>query len=116
MSNMKPLSLLVQKVWPRLSFFKSRSKVKFRVTKSKILVSTERTRHKEYTCVILKPHLILLKSYLSLLWTDRWMDRQTDRQTDRVIPIYPQTSFAGGGGYNEVVILNTKFIGRVLQM
>ena len=28
--------------------------------------------------------------------TDRQTDGQTDGQTDRVIPIYPQTLFAGG--------------------
>ena len=27
---------------------------------------------------------------------NRRTDRRTDRQTDRVIPIYPQTLFAGG--------------------
>ena len=51
--NIEALSLLVQKLWPRLSFFLSRSKVKVKVTKSKILVSTERSYHKECTCVIL---------------------------------------------------------------
>ena len=30
------------------------------------------------------------------MWTDGRTDGQTDRQTDRVIPIYPQTMFAGG--------------------
>ena len=38
----------VFKLWQRLSFLKSRSKVKVKVTKSKILVSTERSCHKEY--------------------------------------------------------------------
>ena len=61
--NMKTWSLLVQKLWPRLSFFKSRSKVKVKVTKSKFLVLTERSSHKEYTWVILKLYLLLLKSY-----------------------------------------------------
>ena len=37
--------------------------VKVKVMKSKILVSTERSWHKEYTCVILKPYLLLLKNY-----------------------------------------------------
>ena len=36
----------------KVKFFQSRSKVKVKVTKSKILVSTERSCHKEYTCVI----------------------------------------------------------------
>ena len=39
--NMKAPSLLVQKLWQMLSFFKSRSNVKVKVTKSKILVSIE---------------------------------------------------------------------------
>ena len=33
MCNIKALSLLVQKLWSRLSFFKSRSKVKVKVTR-----------------------------------------------------------------------------------
>ena len=63
MCNIKALSLLVQKLWSRLSFFKSRSKVKVKVMKSKILVLTERSCHKEYTCVIFKSYLLLSKSY-----------------------------------------------------
>ena len=95
---MKAPSLLVQKLWPRLSFFKSRSKVKVKVTKSKILVSTERSSHKEYTCVILKLYLILLKVLVKVKFT---LDRRTDRQTDRQTGLFlytppPQTSFAGG--------------------
>ena len=96
MCNIKSLSLLFKKLWPRLSFFKSRSKVKVKVTKSKILVSTERSCHKEYACVILKalsPFVKKLWSRLGLLWTDRQTDGrtdgQTDGQTDKVIPIYP---------------------------
>ena len=49
---MKALSLSVQKLLLRLSFFKSRSKLEVKVTGSKILVLTERSRHKEYRCVI----------------------------------------------------------------
>ena len=50
--NMKALPLLVRKLWPRLKFFKSRSKVKVKVTRSKILVPMERSCHKECTYVI----------------------------------------------------------------
>ena len=50
--NTKALPLLVKKLWPRLKFFKSRSNVKFKVTRSKILVSMERSCHKECTYVI----------------------------------------------------------------
>ena len=63
MCNITAISLLAKKLLPRLSFIKSRSKVKVKDTKSKILVSTERSCQKEYTCVILKPYLLLLKSY-----------------------------------------------------
>ena len=52
MPYMKALSLLVQKLWPRLSFFPSRSKVKVKVTRSLYLVPTERSCHKGYTCPI----------------------------------------------------------------
>ena len=47
---MKALALMVQKLWPRLKFLKSRSKVKFKVTWSKILYKMEMTCLCEYTC------------------------------------------------------------------
>ena len=50
MLNLKALSLSVQKLMPKLSFFKSRSKVK--VKRSKCLVLRERSCHKQYTNVI----------------------------------------------------------------
>ena len=49
MRNMKALSLSAQKLMPRLSIFKSRSKVKVKVTGSNFLVPTERSCYKEYT-------------------------------------------------------------------
>ena len=38
MSNIKALSLLVKKVWPRLKFLKSRLNFKVKVTRSKVMV------------------------------------------------------------------------------
>ena len=52
MCNMKALSLLVRKLWPRLKFFKSRSNFKVKVTRSKMMVPCERSCPKEYTCAI----------------------------------------------------------------
>ena len=52
MCNMKALSIPVRKLWPRLKFFKSRSKFKVKDTRSKIIVTGERSCHKEYTCAI----------------------------------------------------------------
>ena len=49
---MKSLPLLVKKLLPRLKFLKSRSNFKVKVTGSKILVSMERSCHKECTYVI----------------------------------------------------------------
>ena len=49
---MKALPFLVRKLWPRLKFFKRRSNVKVKVTRSKILLSMERSCHKECTYVI----------------------------------------------------------------
>ena len=46
------------KLWLMLKFFKSRSKFKVKVTRSKIMVTCERSCHKEYTCEISKPHLL----------------------------------------------------------
>ena len=84
---MKSLSLLVQKLWQRLSFFKSRSKVKVKVTKSKNFgIDRKALSQGIHLCNIkaLSPFVKKLWSRLSLLWTDE----QTDRQTDKVIPIY----------------------------
>ena len=38
MCNIKALSRLLRKLWPRLKFFKSRSNFKVKVTRSKIMV------------------------------------------------------------------------------
>ena len=39
MCNIKALSLLVRKLWPRLKFFKSRSNFKVKAMRSKIMVT-----------------------------------------------------------------------------
>ena len=52
MCNMKALSLLVSKLWPRLKFSISRSNFKVKVTKSKITVPHERSCPKQCTCAI----------------------------------------------------------------
>ena len=52
--NIKALSLLVWKLWPKLKFFKSRSNFKVKVTRSNIMVLCERSCHKEYTYEIWK--------------------------------------------------------------
>ena len=44
--------LFGSKVIAKVKFFKSRSKVKVKVTKSKILVLTQRSCHKKYNCEI----------------------------------------------------------------
>ena len=64
MCNMKALSLLVRKLWPRFKFFKGRSNFKVRVTRSEIMVPCERSCHKIYICVICKPYLFSV----SKLW------------------------------------------------
>ena len=61
--NMKSLSLLVWKLWPRLKFFKSRSNFKVKVTRSNFMVPCERSCHKEYTCAIWKPYHFWFESY-----------------------------------------------------
>ena len=45
----KAIPLMVRKLWPRLKFFKSRSNFKVKVMRSKILVTMERSCHKECT-------------------------------------------------------------------
>ena len=59
--NMKALSLVVWKLWPRLKFFKSRPNVK--VTRSKIMVPYERSCHKEYKCAVWKRYHFWFESY-----------------------------------------------------
>ena len=61
--NIKALSLLVWKLWPRLKFFKSRSNIKVKVTRSKIMVPSERSCHKEYIRTIWKPYHLWFESY-----------------------------------------------------
>ena len=78
---MKALSLLVQKLWPRLSFFKSQGQgheVKNFGIDRKVLSQGK------HLCNIkaLSPFVKKLWSRLSLLWTDG----QTDRQGDSYIP------------------------------
>ena len=61
MCNMRALSLLVRKLWPRLKFFKRRSNFKVKVTRSKILVWCERSCHKECICAIWKALSLIVR-------------------------------------------------------
>ena len=61
MCNIKALSLLVRKSWPRC--FKSRSNFKVKVTRSKMTVPCEMFCHKKYSCAMWKPHHFWYKSY-----------------------------------------------------
>ena len=89
---MKALSLLVQKLWPRLSFFpkvdqKSRSwsgSQKFWYRQKGLV-----TRNTLFVIKVLSPFIKMLWLRLSLLWTDGRIDSK--RQGDSYIP--PQTSF-----------------------
>ena len=76
------------------------------VKRSKCLVPTERSRYKEYTCVIWKPCLFWFKSNSQGYVYSGQTDRQTNRQRDRVIPIYPQTSSARGYKYMLLIVLH----------
>ena len=60
--NMNAPSHLVQKLWPRLSFLKLGQK--FKVTGSKLLVSTENYCHEEYT-----RYIIVLSPLVQKLWS-----------------------------------------------
>ena len=65
--NMKAISLLVRKLWPKLKFFKSRSNFKVKIMRSKIMVPCERSCHKEYTNYHLKD-VSLLACLVRKLW------------------------------------------------
>ena len=54
MGNIKALALTVQKLLARLKFSKNGSYSKVKVTGSKIMVPTERSYHKEYSCEMSK--------------------------------------------------------------
>ena len=62
MPNMKAFSHRIKELWQMLKFFKSRSKVTVKVTRSKCMVPSERPCHKEHTCQILKLYLIVFQS------------------------------------------------------
>ena len=53
----------VGKLWPRLTFYKSRSNFKVKVTRSKFMVPIERSCYKECAYEIWKPYLFWLGSY-----------------------------------------------------
>ena len=67
MCNMKALSFLVRKLWPRLKFFKSRSNFKVKFTKSKITVPCKRSCHKEYTHVQYESPIISGKKDMAMV-------------------------------------------------
>jgi hypothetical protein len=48
-SNTKALTLTSQKIWPKLKFWKSGSNFKVKAIRSKIMVTIERSCHKEHT-------------------------------------------------------------------
>ena len=62
----KSYMLRYSKVIAQIKVFVARSKrrsnIKVKVTGSKILIPMERSYHKEYTCEILKPYVVLFKS------------------------------------------------------
>ena len=47
--NVEALSLMVKKLWLKMKFFRSRSKVTVKVTCLKFMVPPERSCHKEHT-------------------------------------------------------------------
>ena len=57
MPKLKALSFTMKKLWPMLKFFKSRSKVTFKVTSSKFMVPLKRSCDKDHTCQIWKTYL-----------------------------------------------------------
>jgi hypothetical protein len=58
--NMKALPPTNQKLWARLKFLKNRSNSKAKGQRVKVMVSNERSYHKEYTCEIWRPYHLLI--------------------------------------------------------
>ena len=70
MCKMKALALTVQKFFPKLKFFKNGSNSQVKVTVSKIMVPTERSYLKEYSCEISKLlHLLKTISNVFIKWS-----------------------------------------------
>ena len=65
MCNMKALSLLVRKLWPRLQFFKSRSNFKVKVMRSKLWCHVKgfvtRNTHVQYESPITSGKRVMAK-------------------------------------------------------
>ena len=61
MCNMKALSLLVRKLWPRVKFFRRRSNCKVKVTRSKIMVPCERSCQKKIHMCNMKALYLLVR-------------------------------------------------------
>ena len=65
MCNMKAISLLVRKLWPRLKFFKSRSNFKVKVMRSKIMYHVQglitRNTHVQYESPITSGKKVIAK-------------------------------------------------------
>ena len=59
--NMKALSFMVRKLWAILKFFKSRSKLRVKVTYTKLMIPLEKSCHNEHTYQIWKPSLMVRK-------------------------------------------------------
>ena len=65
MCNLKALSLLVRKLWPRLKFFKSRSNFKVKAIRSQIMVPQKglvtRNTHVKYESPITSGKKVMAK-------------------------------------------------------
>ena len=96
--NIKDLALNVQKllVHVRLKFSKNGSYSKVKVTVSKIMVPTERSYHKEYSCAYIKALAFFLQKLLTRLRLKFRRDWQNDRMTDRTKTIWPLIFDLGG--------------------
>jgi hypothetical protein len=57
-SSIKALTYLVQKIYSRLKFFKTRSKFKIKVTRSKVLVPKERSLYNASMSQVCKTNMI----------------------------------------------------------
>jgi hypothetical protein len=69
---------LPQKIWPMLKFLKSGSNFKVKVTRSKTLVPSGRSCHKEHTYEIWKPYHLPFKRYMVNVKV--FADRQTGQK------------------------------------
>ena len=94
MCNMKALSLLVRKLWPKLKFFKSRSSFKVKVTRKKLWYQVKgldtRNTHVQYESPISSGKKVMAKVKVFVHASNADADADTDAD-NKAMTLAPRT-------------------------